>query len=110
MSKIVPLFIQDVRRVNKSDDYAAYCYAQTLYEWFQAWCQVTDTKCVSQATFYKHLNLADLPIRRTHEGNFVLLLGHKTFGVDTGFKGYEDPVARYYNDTEKVALWQDLLN
>lgn len=111
MSSSIPLFIQDVSKVNKgcSGDASP---TSTVYAWFKAWCEATNHKIVTVETMNKHLRKANLKITRTMNGNYIYLLNNRMFHIDTSDK-YDiigDSNAKYFSHDEKVEWWKTKLN
>ncbi len=110
MSYSVPLFIQDVTKVNKKGGGDA-AQTSTVYAWFQAWCDATNHKIVTVETMSKYLRKANLKIIRTSRGNFIYLLNNHMFHIDTSDKyGPGDNNAKHFSHDEKVEWWKTKLN
>lgn len=109
MSKTIPLFIEDVTSANEGEEPIFYpgCI---VYDWYIAWCNAISKKCVSYATFTKHLRLNDIEISRSISGNYIKLLAHKPFCLDISTKySFSDPIAKHFNEEEKTQHWINLI-
>lgn len=108
--KSVPLFIQDVRTVNKGD-FEDASSSSRVHDWFVAWCEATGCKPTTVETMVRHLRAAAVEIKRSRNGNYIWLLNNRTFHIHTGDK-YDtvpDTNAKHFTHAEKVAWWKEKL-